>query len=135
LEAKVEALRQQHAASLAELQAQVDAKAKFATQLEGEVVRLKKSARGSEDGDEVRRRLLERERDLEEKNRVVSILRQHYATQMQEREALRTIVEVKIKGLVDSVARQLNDVSMDSRTARDLSLLQRIVNASVNALK
>jgi len=67
----------------------------------------------------------------------------HVSNVFQERAALRTIMESKIKGLVDNVMRVVSENSAEpaalgqahGRLHRELSALQKLVNASIVALK
>lgn len=59
----------------------------------------------------------------------------HNVSFFQERTALKTILEVKVKGLVDSVARNLSELGPEHRVAREVQALQKLINASVNAMK
>ena len=57
-----------------------------------------------------------------------------------ERTALKTILESKMKVIVDDVATSLNSVDptkpfVSSRVKREVDILQRLVNASVHALQ
>lgn len=73
----------------------------------------------------------------------LEVLRSQAETNAKERAALRTIMESKIKSLVDNVMRIVADSSSEpsalvpshSKLHRELSALQKLVNASIVALK
>eukprot|EP01083_Nonionella_stella_P277608 943691_1 len=69
----------------------------------------------------------------------LAVIQEKYRAKVHERAALRTILESKMKALVDSIvgatcARERAE-GVSQRTLRELQILQRIVNASVTALK
>jgi hypothetical protein len=79
----------------------------------------------------------ERARQLEAQNRELAAPRASDAerqneTLLKERQAIKIIMEKKIKALVDSIS----SGTRDSRgTAKDIATLQKLVNASIAALK
>lgn len=82
----------------------------------------------------------EARRHVSERQRKVDLLKQYCSVNQKERAALRTIMEVKIKGLVDSAIESVEGEEAArggvSGVLRDrLSALRKIVNASVQAMK
>ena len=142
LEARVKALSMQHAAFRDKVAARLEEKNRLIAQYEEQQAKRGGTKEGGGGGggggdvEEVKEKAVQLEAE-------VTSLRKTCATHSKERRAIQTIMEHKIKKLVDNISTATGSLpagggqgaGMEQRLAREVSALQRLVNAAVAALR